>query len=589
MSEEAAKPVVETVDDDGPKLSAQETKTLGNEAFSAGEFAKAIDLYSKAIAMDEKNHVYYSNRAAAHLKAGDAAKALADANECLKLSEGSFLKGYTRKANALLALHRYNDASQCLQDGLAKFPNDPTLEKHLAAIKKERHLGQEKARASIVMTQSSQQKKAQKADCSMSDFVTITKANVELQILALKAQLELLNGLAEMSDDEKLDMLFDLLDKDRSGTINARELADGIRKRHEGMTFAEGLDRAIQMVAIFDEDGDARLNRDEFKKLIDAMLAENGVTFHQLSEFLILQLLFSPEGNNPIEELVGAVAAEEIDEQVKETSEFFRAATDDRMMALFRLFDMDGDGTVSFSEIALGLFKLSNSSIEDSTNSAVELLIMVEKDDSRELDFESFTRLILNFCAVGGMRFDEVADGLTILMCQPTVMTEQEMAQLLVADEMYSMAKDFQDSSQEAIEVMDALSYGKMHKLFTLWDENNDGALDYEELLKGMRKYQSAMDIDESVQRAALAMLAFDQDGNQKLDKEEFAHALTKFARGIEVDLHELIDFLVIVSALSDNDPMESAYIKAIAPKATAEIKSLQNLEDNGVLVFELE
>jgi Ca2+-binding EF-hand superfamily protein len=371
------------------------------------------------------------------------------------------------------------------------------------------------------------------------------------------------------------------------GTI----FASGIRKRNEGMSFAEGLDRAIKFVAIFDEDNDAKLDRAEFKKFIDGMLEEMGVSFHELAEFLILQLLFSQGGNDPLEEAVGELVSKDIDEAVKKTSEFYDALTDERMLALFNMFDLDGSGDIDFKEVAIGLFKLSKN-MKESASAAVELLVMLDRDDSRTLDFEEFARLILNIVAAGDMKFDEVAYGLTLIMVEPANVTEEELAQLIVADEMYNFVNDLADAEKEAMEVMDALSYGKMHKLFDLWDKDDgDGYLQYDEILSGMRKYQKAMDIDESVQRAALVMLAFDENSDQKLSREEFALALTKFANELDADIQEFIDFLLVVSVLAENTDDEEAYIKAISPEATAEIQLVQNLaySDTEIEVYELE
>jgi Ca2+-binding EF-hand superfamily protein len=486
------------------------------------------------------------------------------------------------------------------------FPGNEAIKKHICELKKKKILVDETVRDNIARATASKQKQ-KGAPKSMSEFVQYSKALMELQISSLQAQLKLINALGEMPDEEKLELLFSLLDNDKDGFIDARELSDGIRKRNEGMTYAEGLDRAIKMVALFDTDGNAKLDPVEFKTLIDTMLSDMGISFHELSEYLILQILFSESGNDLIEELVGELVSKEIDQAVVEKSKFYDALADERMRALFHEFDMDGDGGVSFVEVALGLFKMTHN-MEESAKVAVKLLCMLDRNDTRELNFGQFARLIMNFCAAGEFKFDDVADDLTLLICQPVVVTEAELAELIIVDAVYNMAIDMQEAAEEEEEVIDTLSYGRMHKLFDLWDENHDGFIDvriicsrclgsfclasqishsiidfscsqFEELLKGMRQYQTTLAIDESIQRAAQALLAFDDDGNQKLDREEFAHALTKFAKAADVDIHEFIDFLVVTSALSENDVIESAYIHAISEQATAEIKLIQNLE----------
>ena len=50
-----------------PTMAANELKAQGNEAFKNGRFEEAIDFFSKAIDVDPKNHVLYSNRSAAEV------------------------------------------------------------------------------------------------------------------------------------------------------------------------------------------------------------------------------------------------------------------------------------------------------------------------------------------------------------------------------------------------------------------------------------------------------------------------------------------------------------------------------------------
>jgi hypothetical protein len=58
-----------------------------------------------------------------------------------------------------------------------------------------------------------------------------------------------------------------------------------------------------------------------------------------------------------------------------------------------------------------------------------------------------------------------------------------------------------------------------------------------------------------------------DQDG--KLSREEFARLLTAFAQASLVSTHELIDFMVVTSAVKDNSAIEKAYIKSVKDRTS--------------------
>lgn len=77
------------------KLDAEKLKAEGNAKMSAKEYDAAIDLYSKAIAKDGSNAVYYSNRAAAYSSKGDHASAVSDAEKALEV-DPSFVRAYHR-------------------------------------------------------------------------------------------------------------------------------------------------------------------------------------------------------------------------------------------------------------------------------------------------------------------------------------------------------------------------------------------------------------------------------------------------------------------------------------------------------------
>jgi tetratricopeptide (TPR) repeat protein len=72
----------------GDKERVAQLKDEGNQAFSKEKYHEAIDCYSKALLIDPKNAILYSNRAAAYIKLKDYKKALAD-SETVHFSHGS--------------------------------------------------------------------------------------------------------------------------------------------------------------------------------------------------------------------------------------------------------------------------------------------------------------------------------------------------------------------------------------------------------------------------------------------------------------------------------------------------------------------
>ncbi|KAK1752317.1 U-box domain-containing protein [Echria macrotheca] len=84
-------------------------KEDGNRHFHSGDYVSAEALYSKAIIADPTNPSLYTNRAMARLKMNLWESAIADCNECLKLSPDN-MKAHYYLAQAHLELHDYYDA-----------------------------------------------------------------------------------------------------------------------------------------------------------------------------------------------------------------------------------------------------------------------------------------------------------------------------------------------------------------------------------------------------------------------------------------------------------------------------------------------
>lgn len=108
-------------------MSADEIKSKANEYFKNQNYEKAIEMYTKAINLDEKNAIYYANRSLANLRLENFGYALDDAKKAITVNP-SYLKGYYRRAAAQMSLGKFKIAlsdfefvyKRCPKDEMAK-------------------------------------------------------------------------------------------------------------------------------------------------------------------------------------------------------------------------------------------------------------------------------------------------------------------------------------------------------------------------------------------------------------------------------------------------------------------------------------
>lgn len=104
-------------------MNAVELKNKGNEEFSAGRYIDAINYFSKAIELDNKNHVLFSNRSGCYAALQKYKDALDDADKCISL-KSDWAKGYVRRGAALHGMRRYDDATAAYEKGLQVDPSN---------------------------------------------------------------------------------------------------------------------------------------------------------------------------------------------------------------------------------------------------------------------------------------------------------------------------------------------------------------------------------------------------------------------------------------------------------------------------------
>uniref|UniRef100_UPI00358FC1E7 small glutamine-rich tetratricopeptide repeat-containing protein alpha-like isoform X2 n=1 Tax=Myxine glutinosa TaxID=7769 RepID=UPI00358FC1E7 len=94
--------------------NAEELKNRGNQQMKNEAFDKAVECYSKAIAIDRRNAVYYCNRAAAYNRLSNFPAAVSDCEQAIHL-DSHYSKAYGRMGLAFSSLGRHSEAADCFR------------------------------------------------------------------------------------------------------------------------------------------------------------------------------------------------------------------------------------------------------------------------------------------------------------------------------------------------------------------------------------------------------------------------------------------------------------------------------------------
>lgn len=91
------------------KAEAEKLKAEGNTLLREEKLEEALDCYSRAIALDGRNPIFYSNRAAVHCRLNNFQQAISDAKHALKI-DPSYSKAYARLGMAYASLGQHEEA-----------------------------------------------------------------------------------------------------------------------------------------------------------------------------------------------------------------------------------------------------------------------------------------------------------------------------------------------------------------------------------------------------------------------------------------------------------------------------------------------
>jgi serine/threonine-protein phosphatase 5 len=110
-------------------------KNKGNEAFKNKDWPTAIEYYTKAIDLDDKQAAFYTNRAQANIKLEAYGYAIADATKAIEI-DPQFAKAYYRRAVANTAILKHADAIHDWKVVVRKNPADKMAKAQYDACQK---------------------------------------------------------------------------------------------------------------------------------------------------------------------------------------------------------------------------------------------------------------------------------------------------------------------------------------------------------------------------------------------------------------------------------------------------------------------
>ena len=108
------------------KAEAEATRKKGNDCVTNKDYPGALAYYTESIKKDPTEASGFSNRSLMHYKSGNYKRALDDANRAILVNK-EYLRGYQRRAEALLALGEYQKAYGTLKAILKKDPANKSV------------------------------------------------------------------------------------------------------------------------------------------------------------------------------------------------------------------------------------------------------------------------------------------------------------------------------------------------------------------------------------------------------------------------------------------------------------------------------
>eukprot|EP00545_Synedropsis_sp_CCMP1620_P007632 CAMPEP_0119017918 /NCGR_PEP_ID=MMETSP1176-20130426/18033_1 /TAXON_ID=265551 /ORGANISM="Synedropsis recta cf, Strain CCMP1620" /LENGTH=423 /DNA_ID=CAMNT_0006971775 /DNA_START=99 /DNA_END=1370 /DNA_ORIENTATION=- len=393
------------------------------------------------------------------------------------------------------------------------------------------------------------------ATLSLSDVVCFSKANIELKCAILGYENAILEKVAiEASPEEKVTIVFILADIDCGGTIDVIELAEVLCRLNSSLG-TDAFSAAELAIEAFAGNNLTYLDEEHFGIFLEHIATSMNCSFYQLCLILVLKLAFKETGQDALQAAVMTAEREISRELLDEVRMFFA----------FDMMDYNQRGVVSYNDVVKHLQELNND-LEP---------IRLEEHMTDTMSYPEFDDFICKHVASPTRDVDEIMNTMTLAACR----FPDEVKKLFINSVSYA---DALNANDEVADDDDTLQYGKMDRLYDLLDLDHDGLLDTSELALLLRKFQESKDVDITFAESTHAMFAADTNGDNRLDKKEFAVLILKFAAASGSNAHRLVDLLLMQTVMKDNSEEDEKYLAEL--KANNKAKSVRRNSITGPL-----
>ena len=231
----------------------------------------------------------------------------------------------------------------------------------------------------------------------VANYVRLSRRKKQLELWTLDMEYGLLDKLGTaMAFDDMIKTIFELMDQNSSGSVDAEELAQAFSKMGNSTNVGKIVFSADRIIEGFSRTK-KELASKEFGVFIKTVSKTIGCPVVDLSKFILPKLFFSETGRQILESPVTALS-----HGSNSVEDFNKSLVQARLLLIFDMLDFRLSGKINFTPLAIYLHPFT----EGVPSLQKDISDLVHNDEARQMDYVKFLDLILEVASAFDM--DEV-------------------------------------------------------------------------------------------------------------------------------------------------------------------------------------